>query len=70
MEALRDGEIAHAGLDVTDPEPRDHPLLTMNNVTFTPHIGGNTYTASKKGIDITIANILAGMKGEVLVHEV
>ncbi|XP_065886454.1 probable 2-ketogluconate reductase [Dysidea avara] len=72
VEALRDGEIAHAGLDVTDPEPlpRDHPLLTMNNVTFTPHIGGNTYTASKKAIDITIANILAGMKGEALVHEV
>jgi len=30
VEALRDGEIAHAGLDVTDPEPlpRDHLLAT------------------------------------------
>jgi len=36
VEALRDGEIAHTGLDVTDPEPlpRDHPLPRMDIVTF------------------------------------
>ena len=41
VEALRDGRIASAGLDVTDPEPlpRDHPLLSMSNVTITPHVG-------------------------------
>ena len=72
VEALRDGEIAHAGLDVTDPEPlpRDHPLLAMSNVTLTPHIGGNTYSASKEVVGITIANVLAGIKGEALVHEI
>ena len=39
--ALANGVIAAAGLDVTYPEPlpRDHPLLMLPNVTFTPHSG-------------------------------
>ena len=39
--ALANGVIAAAGLDVTYPEPlpRDHPLLKLPNVTFTPHSG-------------------------------
>ena len=41
VEALTKGKIAAAGLDVTDPEPLppDHPLLSLDNVTITPHIG-------------------------------
>ena len=37
---LRDGRVAGAGLDVTDPEPlpADHPLWQMQNVIITPHI--------------------------------
>jgi D-3-phosphoglycerate dehydrogenase len=40
IEALRDGVIAGAGLDVTEQEPAstDNPLLTMDNVIVTPHI--------------------------------
>ena len=39
--ALRDGTIASAGLDVTDPEPLPdgHPLWTLPNCTLTPHVG-------------------------------
>lgn len=40
--ALQQGQIAGAGLDVTDPEPlpRDHPLWTIDNVIITPHVAG------------------------------
>lgn len=39
--ALRDGSIAGAGLDVTDPEPLPdgHPLWSEPNVVITPHVG-------------------------------
>ena len=42
--ALRDGRIAGAGLDVTEPEPlpADHELWGMPNVILTPHIGGDS----------------------------
>ncbi|GEM_PF-40615 len=42
--ALREGVIAGAGLDVTDPEPLpdNHPLFDFDNVIITPHLGGNS----------------------------
>ena len=41
VEALRDGVIGGAGLDVTDPEPlpEGHPLWAMDNCIITPHVG-------------------------------
>lgn len=41
-EALQTGQIAGAGVDVTDPEPlpKDHPLWYANNIIITPHISG------------------------------
>jgi phosphoglycerate dehydrogenase-like enzyme len=44
IDALREGRIAGAGLDVFDAEPlpTDHPFRAMHNVTLTPHLGYNT----------------------------
>lgn len=41
VEALRNGTIGGAGLDVTDPEPLpiDHPLWSLPNCIITPHVG-------------------------------
>ncbi len=41
VDALRNGEIGGAGLDVTDPEPlpAGHPLWTLPNCIVTPHVG-------------------------------
>lgn len=44
IEALQDGQIAAAGLDVLETEPpaKDNPLLTMENVIVTPHVASAT----------------------------
>ena len=65
-EALRDGVIAGAGLDVTEPEPIpvDHPLLTLANVVITPHIGSASLETRKQMALLAARNILARLKGE------
>src|SRR5918995_2474127 len=49
--ALKDKQIAGAALDVVENEPlkKDHPLLRLENVIFTPHIGALTFEASRRG---------------------
>ena len=43
LEGLTNGKIHMAGIDVFNKEPAtDHPLLDLNNVTLTPHLGANT----------------------------
>ncbi len=66
-EALRNGKILYAGLDVTEPEPipKDHPLLTLDNVIIAPHIASaSTTTRMKMGL-IAADNLIAGLKGEL-----
>ena len=71
-DALRHGEIAGAALDVTDPEPlpADDPLWRAPNLLIVPHIGSATRTARERMTEIAVQNLLAGLAGEPLPHQV
>jgi glyoxylate reductase len=66
-EALRDGKIAYAALDVTEPEPipKDHPLLTLDNVIIAPHIASASVATRTKMALMAADNLIAGLKGEM-----
>lgn len=68
VEALKNGQILAAGLDVTDPEPLppDHPLFQLENCLITPHIGSATVNTRQVMADIAISNMQAGIKGKPL----
>uniref|UniRef100_A0A6J0TLE1 Glyoxylate reductase/hydroxypyruvate reductase n=1 Tax=Pogona vitticeps TaxID=103695 RepID=A0A6J0TLE1_9SAUR len=70
-EALVNGHIAAAGLDVTTPEPLpiDNPLLSLKNCVILPHIGSATYATRNKMSVLAANNLLAGLKGESMPSE-
>jgi glyoxylate reductase len=70
-EALRDGAIAGAALDVTDPEPlpADHPLLEAPNLLVVPHVGSATVRTRHKMTEIAVDNLLAALAGEPMPHQ-
>jgi glyoxylate reductase len=69
-EALVSGEIAGAGLDVTDPEPLppDDPLLTAPNLLVVPHIGSATVRTRSRMADMAVDNLLAALAGKEMPH--
>jgi len=70
--ALREGQIAYAALDVTDPEPlpADHKLLSLPNLIVTPHIASATVTSRTRMALMAVRNLVAGLSGEPLPHPV
>lgn len=68
MQALKTGQIAAAGLDVTTPEPLPpgHPLMVLPNCTILPHIASATKRTRLEMCCITVDNALAALKGQPL----
>jgi len=70
--ALKDGQIAGAALDVTEPEPinTDHPLLDLDNLIIAPHLGSATIQTRMKMATMAMENLFAGLNGERLPYGV
>jgi phosphoglycerate dehydrogenase-like enzyme len=69
IEALKEGRIAGAGLDVTvdEPLPAGHALWSMQNVLFTPHIAGAGSDGTGESIaSVVIGNLRRWLAGETL----
>ena len=71
-EALIDGEISGAALDVTDPEPlpADDPLLGAPHLIVAPHIGSATHAARERMTALAVDNLLAALDGRPMPHPV
>jgi phosphoglycerate dehydrogenase-like enzyme len=69
-EALEEGLIRGAALDVTDPEPipLDDPLRTHPKCLIVPHIGTSTHETRARMTEISVDNLLLGLSGKPLLH--
>jgi phosphoglycerate dehydrogenase-like enzyme len=72
LQALRDGRLAGAGLDVTDPDPLppDDPLWRQPNLILTHHTSGASPGNQQRIADIFAANLRRYLRGEPLLHVV
>jgi phosphoglycerate dehydrogenase-like enzyme len=73
IDALREGKIASAFLDVTDPEPlpADHPLWSLDNCHITMHLSGRSQrTLYRRSAERFLVNLDRYHRGEPLESEV
>jgi phosphoglycerate dehydrogenase-like enzyme len=71
-DALREGAIAGAGIDVfaQEPLPASHPLRTCPNVLLTPHTGGQTREAMERMVALMLENLARASRGDELLDRV
>ncbi len=71
-QALLEGKIWGAGLDVfeQEPVPLDHPLLTLPNVVAVPHIGSASIQTRLKMAKLAAENLINGLYGKPVKHVV
>lgn len=69
-DALANGRLAAAGLDVFEAEPMapGNPLARLDNVVLTPHIGSASVSARRRMAGLAVANLMAGLNGEPMPH--
>lgn len=66
IQALRNRQIAGAGLDVFENEPRFHSdFLELKNVVLTPHIASASERTRRAMVNRAITNVIAAIRGEV-----
>jgi glycerate dehydrogenase len=65
-EALNEGRLAGAGLDVVAGEPirPDNPLLSARNCVLTPHIAWATVEARRRLLEAVVANVANFLAGQ------
>jgi D-2-hydroxyacid dehydrogenase (NADP+) len=66
IQALENGQIAGAALDVFshEPLPEDHPLWSMKNVIVTPHLGGFYHGYADRALPVVEENIRRFIAGD------
>ncbi len=64
-DALREHRLAGAAMDVHDQEPLPpgHPLLTLDNVTLTPHLASSTLRCTEKSPEMLAADLAGFLRG-------
>ena len=68
---LKSGHIASVGIDTWMNEPQSgHPLYEFDNVVGTPHLGASTFEASKRVGEEVVAEVIAGLRGEIVKNAV
>jgi D-3-phosphoglycerate dehydrogenase len=70
LEALKEGQIAGAALDVFSSEPYSGPLLELPNVVVTPHLAASTEEAQDRAGVIIAEQVAAALEGGLVTNAV
>jgi phosphoglycerate dehydrogenase-like enzyme len=70
VDALHEGRLAGAGIDVTEvePLPADSRLWDAPNVVITPHTAGDSSEKERRCVEILRENLLRFTQGEALLN--